>query len=225
MKDIQSLYTKHPAREYRQAFDLVGSWLNHTDGAKLCLLSSSVFAVELLKRCPHQLDLIGTDGFDAAGFISRSLDWNWGELKLGSIDVQDNKYEIIIWVEPITSQPYLISRQLCRVALPKAKLFVISPGLLNRFIPSGVMLSHNEQKLLIPYQFTQTLKNTGWQIESTMGFHGPRSILWNGFYRLSTQMGRLDWADKLLFVMRSSYQESGRLWWLSPLSIICASAN
>lgn len=223
LNDIQSIYTNHPTREYRHAFDLVASWFNRSDRGNLCLLSSYVFAVEMLKRCPHQLDLIGTNGFDAADFISASAGWNWGNLKVGAFDGLVDEYKTIIWVVPDASQLDITSRRLNRIALSNARLFVIMPGLLHRFLPVPKSYPQNNIKLL-PYSLARSLSNTGWQIESILGLHGPNSIAWGWMYRLCTLMGRNDWADKSLFAIRDSYQESGWLWWLSPLTIICAVA-
>jgi len=221
LNNIQSIYLNHPTREYRYAFDLVAGWFNRSDCGNLCLLSSNMFAVELIKRCPHQLDLIGTNGFDAADFISSSVGWNWGKLNVGVIDGSVEDYKTIIWIDPDASQLDITSRQLNRIAMSNTRLFVIMPGLLHRVLPVPKSYPQNNNKLL-PYSLARCLSNTGWQIESTLGLHGPHSIAWGWMYQLCTLISRNDWADKSLFAIRDSYQETGWLWWLSPLTIICA---
>lgn len=219
--DVVSLYTQHPPREYHQAFDFAAKWLNENGGKKLCVISSIHYAVELLKRFPGELELIGANGFDVADFISASNGWNWGNLKPGSISDSKPRYEIIIWAVPEGSQMNQISSQLIQSALPGTSLIVIASGLLHRFIPGlGTYRDHN----LHPFSLVRTLMRTGWHVDSTMGIHGLNSVAWGTIYRMCAAFGRYDWADKSLFVIRENYLVLGLFWWLSPLTIICGTA-
>lgn len=222
--DIQSLYTHNQPREYRAAFDLVASSLTSRVGKSLCILSSDIYAVELIKRCPNELDLIGTDGFDAAGFIQSAADLCWGRVNFVSIDRNTSKYETILWVEPNPSQLKVLSQKLRHVSIIETRLFVVVPGVLHRFILDVELPARNNRNLVQIYSLLRCLNNNGWQIDCTIGLHGPRSLLWSGIFRLCILFGRHDLADKFLFTLRNSYQESGCFWWLSPLTIICAAA-
>jgi len=222
LNEIQSIYTKNLAKEYRQAFDYTASLLVPDNGKTLCVLSSNVYAVQLIKRIPNSLILIGVNEFDAAEFIAQASGWAWGDLVLGSIDGPAEKFEAIIWVVPETDQFEFISHQLHQRAIPGTKLIIIVKGLLHRFIPESESMPTNNLELLLPYFLLNSLKKTGWHIEHKLGFHGPRSIFWRCLHHLFSRSGRQDLADQALYSIRNVYQETGLFWWLSPLLIIRA---
>lgn len=224
LNEIQSIYPKNPAKEYRQAFDYTTSLLVPDNGKTLCVLSSNVYAVELIKRVPNPLILIGVNGFDAAEFIAQASGWAWGDLALGSIDGLAEKFEEILWAVPETDQFEFISHQLHQHAIQGTKLIIVVKGVLHRFLPETEFMPKNNLELLLPHFLLNTLKNTGWHIEHKLGFHGPRSIFWSCIHHLCSSMGRQDWADQAQFSTRESYQEAGQFWWLSPLLIIRAKA-
>jgi hypothetical protein len=224
LNEIESIYTKNLAREYRQAFDYAASLLVPGNGKTLCVLSSNVYAVELIKRIPTPLCLTGVNGFDAAGFISRASAWAWGDLESGAIDGSAEKFEAILWAAPESGQYEFISHQLHHRATPGTRLIIVVRGLLHRFIPYPGSMLNNNLELLLPYFLLNSLQKTGWHIEYKLGFHGPRSIFWSCIHHLYSRSGRQDWADQALFSIRNSYLEAGMFWWLSPLLLIRAGA-
>jgi hypothetical protein len=224
MLDIQNLYVKNPSQEYRQAFDLTAEYINMTEGKVLCTLSSAIHAVELLKRCPRSLELAGTGLFDVYEFIAAAADWAWGDLQAVELGGLSPGYDILIWVEPEDLQASLISQQLRALAVNQTRLVVINSGPLRNFLPARKAQIQRGDKPLSPRRVKQILRTASWQVESCLVFHGPRSIAWTYLHRAGVILNRPDWSDRLLFAMRNSYQDPGWIWWLSPLSLICARA-
>lgn len=225
MLDIQNLYLSQPSREYRQAFDLTADYLNIAKGKVLCALSSARPAVELLKRCPRSLEFAGTGSFDIYGFIAAAAGWTWGDLQAVELDRLSPGYDILIWAEPEEFQANVVSQQLRNLAVNQTRLVVIIPGPLRRFFPALKVQSQPGARPRSQIQIKQILITTSWQVESCYVFHGPRSIAWSLLYQAGVKLDRPDWADRLLFAMRNSYQDPGWSWWLSPLSMICARAT
>ena len=222
MLDIQNLYMSHPSQEYRQAFDLAADYLNKSEGKALCTLSSAIHAVELLKRCPRPLELAGTGSFDVCGFIAAAAGWSWGDLQAVQLDGLSPGYNILIWAEPEYPQASVISQQLRALAVNQTRLVVINSGPLRNFLPAWKAQPQPGERPLSLRRVKQILRTTSWQVESSLVFHGPRSIAWSYLRRAGTILRRPDWSDRLLFAMRNSYQDPGWIWWLSPLSLICA---
>jgi hypothetical protein len=224
MLDIQDLYVKNPSQEYRQAFDLTAEYINMAEGKVLCTLSSAIFAIELLKRCPRSLELAGTGSFDVCEFITAAAGWAWGDLQAVELDTLSPGYDILIWAEPEDPQACVISQQLRALAVNQTRLVVINSGPLRNFLPAWKSQTHSGDRPLSPRRVKIILHDANWQVESCLVFHGPRSIAWTYLHRAGAILNRPDWSDRLLFAMRNSYQDPGWIWWLSPLSLICARA-
>jgi hypothetical protein len=224
MLDLQELYLSQPSHEYRQAFDLAADYLNMAEGKALCTLSSAFHAVELLKRSPRSSEIVGTGSFDVSGFISAAADWAWGELRAVELDGLSPGYDIHIWAEPEDPQADVISHQLRALAVHQTRLVVINSGPLRSILPIWKTQPQPGIRPLSMRRVTQILQTADWQVENSRVFHGPRSIAWSFLCRACTVLKRPDWSDRLLFAMRTSYQDPGWIWWLSPLSLICARA-
>jgi hypothetical protein len=220
--EIQSLYLNNPPREYRTAFNLVARDLNSSGGKNLCIVSSTSAAVELIKRCQHEIHLAGMNNFDAQDFMSASKGWTWGAIKPVELDRSRPEFEFIFWGLPEISQIEAISCQAYRCAAENADLVVISPGPLHNFLPG---VKSYPGCWLMPQALVRALSADEWQIKSAEGIHGLRSIFWGRIHQLCNLLGRLDWADQSLFALRDVYQETGLFWWLSPLLIIRAVKN
>jgi hypothetical protein len=133
-------------------------------------------------------------------------------------------YGILIWAEPEDPQASVISQQLRALVVNQTRLVVINSGPLRNFLPARKAQSQPGDRPLSSRRVKQILRTASWQVESCLVFHGPRSIAWTYLHRAGAILNRPDWSDRLLFAIRNSYQDPGWVWWLSPLSLICARA-
>lgn len=224
MLDIRNLYLNQPSREYRLAFDLVADFLNNSKGKALCVFSTASQAVELLKRCPRPLEILEIGSFDVYEFTAAADGWIWEEIRIMGLGTLSPGYDIFLWVEPDASQADLISHRLRELANKNTRLLVINSGPLRKFLPARQEQTQPEDRPLSLKEMKQILRANRWQVESIRVFHGPRSITWSFLHRLSALLRRPDWSDRFLIATRASFQEPGWIWWLSPLSLICARA-
>ncbi len=222
MLDIKNLYLNQPSREYRLSFDMIADHINNTKRKSLCLCSSAIYVVELLKRCSCKLDIAGTRSFDADEFMSSFDGWVCEGIQTVELDIFPPDYDVIVWVEPGEYQVDLVFHKLRELADNDTKLLVINRGPLMRVLPVWKTKIQPGARLLSQWRLNQILNAAGWQVESVLVFHGPRSIFWSFLLRASTIMKRPDWSDRFIFAMRNTFQEPEWIWWLSTLSLTCA---
>lgn len=219
---IDDIYLLRPTPEYGQAFDLATRALKPADSKVLAVVSSTVHAVELLKRCPNHLEFASTPAFDAAIFVAAARDWAWGPIEAVSLEDLAGPYGTIVWAEPEVYSTTAVLRALRSRAIGAAALHVIASSALRSQLPAWQTQPHPALHPVTPGVMIRLLRKTGWQIESFTSFHGPRSILLGWLVRLFEASGRSDWGDRCRFAMRANYRQPGWLWPLSPVALIQA---
>lgn len=222
---IESLYLYSPTLEYNQAFNLATANWEFRDEPIRVVMSSAVYAVELLKRCQGPLHFSGSGEFDADLFVAQIQDWAWGPVRALPLISKGQLYNAFIWAEPEVSSAENILRYLSQIAAPGASLRIISSALLYRFLPVWQSAPYPAIQPLLQYRIGQLLSATGWTIGQKISFHGPRSILWNCLSQIAMRLGRLDWSDRCLLAMRGVYHEPGWLWPAATLTLIMASRS
>jgi hypothetical protein len=221
----ESLYMCWPTPEYRGAFDLAAQGLNAAEGRALAVFSSAVGAVEVLKRCPGPVEMVGTGAFNAAQFLSEMQDWAWGPVKAVSLPGENVRpYAAILWAEPEAGSAGVVAGQLRRLAEPGAGLWVLATNGLRRFLPAWGAEPRPATSPLSPRGVLKLLREAGWGVVDRVGFHGLRSIAWGYALRLAESLGRPDWGDRCRLGMRAAYQEEGWLWHSATLALIHARA-
>jgi hypothetical protein len=218
-----SSYLRSPSWEYTLAFNLAVAGRENQADPLRAVVSSEIYAIELLKRCQNPLHISGTGEFDAGQFISQAGDWAWGPIQAVTLVSNGQRYSSFLWVEPEAASAETVIEVLGREAEPGAQLKVITSSLLHYFLPAWHTAPHPARKPLPPGKTIHFLHAAGWKISDHIAFHGPRSIFWSLLSGAAEQLGRPDWADRCLFAMRSSYREPGWLWPAAPLTLICAS--
>jgi len=221
---VETLYLRRPTPEYSQAFDLAAGALRRAEGPALAVVSSAVYAVELLKRCPGALDFATTSSFDAADLVAAAQGWAWGPIKDVEFSADLSAYDSIVWAEPERASAEDLARTLRSRARTGARLEVIATTYLRRFLPLWRAHPVPAIRPLNPGRVMHLLRDSGWQVESCLPFHGPRSIAWGKLAQLADALGRPDLGDRCLFAMRSNYREPGWLWPFAPLTLIRARA-
>jgi hypothetical protein len=237
---VAQLYLDNPTPEFRQALNIACESFIRIDpkrsrnpeGRNLAVVSSTFYAVELLKRCPGPLEVAGLGSFEAESFVEQARGWAWGELVPTSFPL-NGEYSWLVLAEPdrcdVTGgdRLKLLLADLREHASPGATLTIIASTFLRSYLPAWHRNKTNSdwQPAKYPLAASQVpalLRRTGWRVEYCLGFHGPRSITWTFLARLADSLGRPDWTDRARFAMRNSYKEKGSLWKFSPLTLICA---
>lgn len=237
---VAQLYTDNPTPEFRQALNIACESFIRIDpkrsqnpeGRNLAIVSSTFYAVELLKRCPSLLEVAGVGSFEAESFVKQAKGWAWGELVPTSFPLT-GEYSWLVLAEPDRCNDTggdrlkLVLANLREHASPGATLTIIASTLLRSFLPAWHRQKNYPDWLpakapLDASQVPGLLRRTGWGVEHCLGFHGPRSMAWTFLARLAVSLGRPDWTDRARFAMRNSYVERGFLWKFSPLTLICA---
>ncbi|MBM4430648.1 MAG: hypothetical protein FJ026_09935 [Chloroflexi bacterium] len=219
---VETLYLQPLPWEYSQALDLGTTTLHAGPQPDLAVLSSTLYAVELLKRCHAALDLAGTGSFDAAGFARLAQPWSWGPLQAVHLDQLAGPYAALLWAEPEAACALPVARRLREVAAPGATLHVIASAPLRRLLPIWRGQPPPAEQPLTPRAVRRVLERAEWQVESHTALHGPHAFLWSRLSQLAQACRRPDWSDRCLFAMRSRYREAGWLWPLAPVSLVRA---
>jgi hypothetical protein len=136
MFDMKTLYINQPLREYRLAFDLVANHVNSSTRKSLCLFSSASHAVELLKRCPCTLDMVGIGSFDVCEFVAEVDGWAWDGIQAVELDKLLPSYDKIVWIEPEEFQVESVFHQLRELADKNTKILIINRGPLMNVLPA-----------------------------------------------------------------------------------------
>lgn len=223
--DIQNQYLYSPTPEYNQALDLAAASLNRASGNVAAVLTSSFYAVELLKRIPGALDFVNMGAFDLANFITSAQGWAWGRIQEVTLDQNQRNYHAVMWAEPEVENAAEISLALRNIVNKDAYLAVIVPTRLRRFLPDTPASILTTKKQPTPMSMVSMLEAAGWGIQCRAAFHGPRAFAWSLFARAAHVLRRPDWGDRCLFAMRAHYMEPGWLWPLTPLTLILAKSG
>ncbi len=184
-----------------------------------------IHIVELYKRCPYPLDLLGTlrDRSDYQ-LSPQSQAWAWGNVNYVSIEEQPiAHYKAVLLIEP-DEQVFL--RDILwakRCMLPGAMLLAISATFLRSFIPDWKREAiYYPGNPLSTRKVINHLTKDGFLVERVIGYHGVRSATWGRIYRIALHAHRPDLADRCLFASRRAFKETGWLAQLTPVALICA---
>lgn len=221
---LQALYLETPTPEVRQALDWAAAPLQAARGPVLALLSSPFYAVEVLRRVTHALDLAGcSSAFEPVAWLAELAPWSWAGV--GAADLAGSHiYTALLWAEPERQGAEDLARRLFEAAAPGAVLSVVASTFLRRFLPAWQEAA--PPPAVVPLSASQIpglLRRAGWQVSAHCGLHGPRAVAWTLLMRLAEAGGRPDWADRARFAMRQAYLEKGWRRSLAPLQWIQAS--
>ena len=216
---LQSLYKQKVSKEYQLAFDIAVSLANHQDGFLLSITHQPLWAVELIRRTALPICFYDTKAFDLHAFITQAADWT--NASLGIYPTSEQKiFDSLIWAAPDKEQLNSLIQAFQNFSQPGARLVVITPGRLNRFLPGNQRLISHTGTLATSADVSRSLRQAGWEQQTRCGLHGIRSILYSVAARVASALGRPDWHDRLIFTARCVYQETGFLW---PLSTVIVS--
>lgn len=186
------------------------------DGSTIAVVQSPGWAVELIRRTALPICFYDKGAFDLHAFITQAEDWSPASLDIYPSSGLE-KFETLIWVAPEKDQLNSLIQAFQTLGQPGARLLVITPGRLNRFLPADQRLTNHTGKLATSADVTQSLRQTGWEQQTRCGLHGIRVILYSLAARCAARVDRPDWHDRLIFTSRSFYQVQGPL---APLSTV-----
>ena len=220
---VAEWYRRQTTPEYSLAFDL--ALPASLAGPLLAVLSAPELTVELLKRVTGPIHLAVCEWMKPSTSIAQFAPWAQSDVIAVRWQEAAGSYTQLLWAEPEARAASEIAAALRQAALPGATLYVIASGPLRRWLPAWQRPPFPAQQPLNAGGVVAALNVTGWEVESRIAFHGPRSIAWSWMYRLAEAFGRPDLGDRCLFAMRATYQEPGWLWPLAPLALIRARAS
>jgi hypothetical protein len=194
--DIPKLYTRRMIKEYQAAFDLVVNYIQGGGGSTLAIIQSRQYAVELIRRTGMPICFYDTGTFDLETFFTQARDWTLASLDICHASGQE-KFTALIWSAPEKEQLNSLVQAIQTLSRPSARLVVITPGCLNRFLPVNQRLTSPTGKLATTTEISRSLSQSGWALHTRCGLHGTRSMLYSLAARLQ-RLGRPDWHDRLI---------------------------
>ena len=215
---IQSLYEQKVIKEYQLAFDIAVCLANHQDGFVLSITHQPHWAVELIRRTALPICFYDTGAFDLNAFITQAGDWTPTSLDIYPTSGQE-KFESLIWIAPEKDQLNSLIQAIQNLTQPSARLHVITPGHLNRFLPGNKRLISHTGTLATSADVSRSLKQTGWEQQTRCGLHSIRVILHSLAARCAARFDRPDWQDRLIFTSHIFYRQQGPLAHLSTVMI------
>lgn len=225
---FEDLYFQKPAVEYRLAFDVANSIINKNSRSNLAVISSSLHATEIVKRCRFDLDIVGTGSFTVEQFVDIASDWS--PMRINAVKLKEmpkftrRTYSSIIWAEPEVDSSEEVANLLRRSSLVGTSLMVVTTTRLRHFLPvwrSALRPAHNP---LSPGATMRSLAKVGWRVDGWQAFHTPQSVFWAGLSRLASIANRPDWRDRCFFAMRAAYRKSNKGYRLTPVVLLSARA-
>ena len=215
---IRIYYLQKTPKEYQLAFDMVLNLVNNGDGSIIAVVQSPLWAVELIRRTALPICFYDTKAFDLHAFITQAADWT--NASLGIYPTSEQKiFDSLIWAAPDKEQLNSLIQAFQNFSQPGARLVVITPGRLNRFLPGNQRLISHTGTLATSADVSRSLKQTGWEQQTRCGLHGIRVILHSLAARCAARFDRPDWQDRLIFTSHIFYRQQGPLAHLSTVMI------
>lgn len=214
--ELETMYLGQTSLEFRQVMDEAVANLETTRTPTLAAISSSFYAIELLRRCQNPVHIISGSSVNFRGWQAHTAGLSWGQVDFVE-KASSEGYQGLLWAEPEGDWASEIADLLYQHALPGATLNVIASTALRSFLPAWQSAVKPAQFPLPINRLVKMLQSSGWQIEQIKGYYGPRAVVWNKLALLFQSVGRLDWTDRAGFAMRASYIEQGLLWKITPL--------
>lgn len=225
-----------PSLEYSYAFDICAAEVYHAGGDIAILVSRGFYHSELAARLTfgrhseiskdESLKIQprpGSGGLQPDSMATRTI--KFIPLYRG-LDIAESmaasapRYKAAIWAAPQAEKAADVISVLANALSPDGVLHVVSPGLLARFSRSQydtASYSSPAHKALGSITAGRLLKDSGFQINRKLGFHGVNSIFLWYLSLLASKLGREHLADRFHFRMRESYVVTGSLAHLSTL--------
>lgn len=225
------LYWSRPSLEFVRVFNMATYALMTQKHPVLAIVSSSFYAIEILKRSPHGMALAGTGTFKPQLFVDHMTSWMWGEVHPVNLPDEENLYRTILWAEPKTDSSAYITRRLKELSIKGCNLEIIIT------LKKGFNLSRrHKQRETIPIRavgkfdppsmnpldMIRILKSTGWQVDTLFPFLGPRAAAWQRFSDIFKRFNMQYWSDRCLQMKRSQMREPKWLWPMAHLVLIRA---
>ena len=224
---VDQLYWSRPNPEIMRAFNMATYALTNRRLPTLAIVSSSLYAVEIMKRSSNSLALAGTGTFDPKLFTEIMVPWAWGDVHPVELASERERYATILWAHPLKESVEAVLNRLRFLAERSCDLEV--------FVASGIRwglprLAGNRKSNaaktrdmpLYPAEIINLLKLYEWQVDTLIPYNGPRAELWRGLAGIFNRLNWLLWSDRCSQMMRSQLREPGWLWRLAPMVLIRA---
>jgi len=224
---VDQLYWSRPSPEIMRAFNMATYALINRRQPTLAIVSSSLYAVEILKRSPYTLALAGSGTFDPKIFVDIMSPWAWGDIRPVEVQSEREKYATILWAHPQKESAEAISARLKFQSERSCDLEVLAVSgarwRLSKALGTGRTGAIKiKDEPLSPKETVSLLKLFDWHVDSVIPFNGPRAVLWRRFAVFFARLNWLLWSDRCLQMMRSQLREPAWLWRLAPLVLIRA---
>ena len=216
---VGRLYYSKPDHSFIRALNLAA--FNHQagKGSTLAVVSSSFYAVEMLKRF-RKLSLAGTSSFDPKLFVEHVGIWALGDLNLVDISDLPEKYEAIMWAEPKQSSARLVLEKFSTASMRGTELMILTSPSFRLFKMPKKINTRKKDQSLKPQAMISLLKVNGWDVDLTTSFYGIKAIFWNYIAEKLSQYNYPLWSDRCYQMKRAKMRESSWLWPLSRLVLI-----
>lgn len=227
----EQLYWSRPSVELMKAFNMATYTLATQKKPVLAVMSSSLYAVEIMKRASFSLALAGTGTFDPQIFLEHMTAWVWGEAQPVNLADNSNPYHSILWAEPKIDSAENIIGRLDQLAARGCDLGIITTRKWDKILPwrhkSGDLIMGKSTGKIDPPNLSQwmverLLKRHGWIVDAIIPFGGLRAAIWQRFIELSQHFNQLYWSDRCSQMMRCQMREPRWLWPLARLALIRA---
>lgn len=218
---IETLYLRTPTAEFRMALDRAVAGL--AASPLFAVISSPFYLVELLRRIPGDLEVVGDGSFNLEPWLVPAAEWAWGSLVPGSLNA-GGKYSSLLWAEPGIGKAESTAEGLRRAAAPQALLYVVVSGFLRGYLPAWQQELRPAQSPKSGQTIPGLLQRSGWWVEQVLGLHSPAAVFWTMAMRLAGLVSRPDWEDRARLAMRAAYWQKGVMWRLCPMALIRARA-
>ena len=216
------LYYSRPDQAFMRAFNQATFAQQTGKGITLAVVSSSFYAVEMLKRMSFKLDLAGTNSFNPQLFAEHMGQWAFGEMvPVDLFDLREN-YNFILWAEPKVGSANYTLELLSNAALRGSELAIIVSSDYGFLFQSKTGRPKTKARVLMPGKTKVLLEEFGWKVDAVIGFDGPKAKLWNFLASKFIKTNNLHWSDRCYQMQQLKMREPGWLWPLSRLVLIRA---
>ena len=216
------LYYSKPDQAFIRALNQAMFAQQTGKGSTLAVVSSSFYAVEILKRTSQKLALAGTESFNPQLFTEHMDKWAIGELIPVDLFTLQEKFNIMVWAEPKHRSANLTIEQITNLAVRGSELIILVTSDFGFLRSSNVIGRKSKERSLIPRAIKVILKENGWQLDSIIGFYGIKAKFWNFLAMKFLQADNLHWSDRCRQMQHLKMREPGWLWPLYHLALIRA---
>lgn len=214
-----------PSLEYQHAFDWTALQVHRHDGSAGVFASSAFYARELCKRlaaCDVRLQPVGLwspPGQDAATWLGPEVDPSRIQaLEALSLPLLSGA----VWAEPEMGDGQRVLQQIRQALRPEGQVCVVASDWPASYLPEWRQTNPPAARPAGRRRTVAWLRQAGFEVETSYGFHGPVSLLWGFAARWMGRFGRDDWADRCHFQMRAKYAVKGWQLPFAPVGVILA---